>query len=254
MEKPKLKTGKAGSTVKPKGQNVRTTLPPIKDPSTAATKGGKKGNIKTPSLPKKKQILKSKEAANPKASPNASTSTPVAAPDIAAVTLPVLGEVTVRYNHYAKPFQTRDGCLDPILVDDEYALTFAYPNAKLHLSTYSPSDFSYEEKGLTSCPLVSENSEGIFQKLQQGCTYWVHIEEDSVANLEYIARQEAYAAEQAAKRKEAEEESEQIGNIRVEKGESCSCIEGNPCLDRYGCKNWEKRFEIATKNGWKGFS
>jgi hypothetical protein len=35
--------------------------------------------------------------------------------------------------------------------------------------------------------------------------------------------------------------------------ESCSCIEGNPCVDRYCCKNWEKRFEIAKKNGWKGF-
>lgn len=35
--------------------------------------------------------------------------------------------------------------------------------------------------------------------------------------------------------------------------ESCSCIEGNPCLDEYGCRDWHHRFEIASQNGWKGF-
>ena len=28
---------------------------------------------------------------------------------------------------------------------------------------------------------------------------------------------------------------------------SCSCVEGNPCVSPYNCKNWEKRFEIAKK-------
>jgi len=35
--------------------------------------------------------------------------------------------------------------------------------------------------------------------------------------------------------------------------ESCSCIEGNPCVDQYVCKNWPMRFAIAKQNGWKGF-
>ena len=35
--------------------------------------------------------------------------------------------------------------------------------------------------------------------------------------------------------------------------ESCSCIEGNPCIDEYGCRDWHNRFATAQKNGWKGF-
>ena len=26
---------------------------------------------------------------------------------------------------------------------------------------------------------------------------------------------------------------------------SCSCLEGNPCLSQYTCKDWAHRFEIA---------
>ena len=37
--------------------------------------------------------------------------------------------------------------------------------------------------------------------------------------------------------------------------DGCSCIEGNPCTEanKYNCKNWNNRYEIAKKNGWKGF-
>eukprot|EP00976_Prorocentrum_cordatum_P017338 349051-Prorocentrum_minimum.AAC.3 len=35
---------------------------------------------------------------------------------------------------------------------------------------------------------------------------------------------------------------------------SCSCVEGNPCMSAYNCKNWAKRFEVAKANGWKGHS
>ena len=35
--------------------------------------------------------------------------------------------------------------------------------------------------------------------------------------------------------------------------EGCSCLYGNPCQDQYVCQNWANRFEVAKKNGWKGF-
>ena len=35
---------------------------------------------------------------------------------------------------------------------------------------------------------------------------------------------------------------------------SCSCLFGNPCVNEYGCMDWANRFEVAKKNGWKGFS
>jgi hypothetical protein len=28
-------------------------------------------------------------------------------------------------------------------------------------------------------------------------------------------------------------------------GASCSCVEGNPCVSRYSCKHWDRRFEVA---------
>ena len=36
-------------------------------------------------------------------------------------------------------------------------------------------------------------------------------------------------------------------------GASCSCLEGNPCVVAYNCKDWVHRFEVAKANGWKGF-
>ena len=44
-----------------------------------------------------------------------------------------------------------------------------------------------------------------------------------------------------------------IGDVGA-RGEGCSCLYGNPCQDQYVCKNWANRFEVAKKNGWKGFS
>merc|ERR1711957_947209 len=31
------------------------------------------------------------------------------------------------------------------------------------------------------------------------------------------------------------------------KNESCSCIEGNPCVDRITCKDWENREKVAER-------
>ena len=33
---------------------------------------------------------------------------------------------------------------------------------------------------------------------------------------------------------------------------SCSCLEGNPCAQAYGCRDWARRFEVARRNGWRG--
>ena len=43
------------------------------------------------------------------------------------------------------------------------------------------------------------------------------------------------------------------GAIGGERKEGCSCLYGNPCQDQYVCQNWAARFDVAKKNGWKGF-
>lgn len=164
------------------------------------------------------------------------------------------GSVIIRYNHYKKSFPITSGSTTSAAVDAEYFLSFAYPGSRIHLSTYSPSDFSYEEKGFSSKPLMSEQPIGVYKGLKVGVEYWVDIEEDPKEKEEYEKRQQKLAEESAKKRAE-EEESEKSGAklIQKTKTESCSCIEGNPCLDKYCCKDWEHRYDVAKKHGWKGF-
>ena len=164
------------------------------------------------------------------------------------------GSVIIRYNHYKKSFPISSGSTTSAAVDAEYFLSFAYPGSRIHLSTYSPSDFSYEEKGFTSKPLIAEQPVGAYKGLRVGVEYWVDIEEDQKEKEEYEKRQQKLAEESAKKRAE-DEELEKSGAklIQKTKTESCSCIEGNPCLDKYCCKDWEHRYDIAKKHGWKGF-
>lgn len=164
------------------------------------------------------------------------------------------GTITIRYNHYKKPFSIISGSTTAAAVDAEYFLSFAFPGAKIHLSLYSPSDFSFEDKGLTSRPLIPEQPIGVFRNLKAGGEYWVDIEEDAKEKEAYEQRQQAIA-EANAKKRAIDEELEKSGAALINKVkiESCSCIEGNPCLDRYCCKDWEHRYEVAKKHGWKGF-
>ena len=41
--------------------------------------------------------------------------------------------------------------------------------------------------------------------------------------------------------------------ILGEDSSGCSCLYGNPCAMPHACKDWRNRFEVAKKNGWKGF-
>ena len=138
-------------------------------------------------------------------------------------------------------------------IDAEYYITFAFPGAKIHLTSYGPSDFSYEDKGFTSPPIELETPVGTFQRLEADKVYYVQVEEESKAKQEYEERQEKKAAENAKKRAQQEAAEADGLTITKTKMESCSCIEGNPCLDRMCCKDWENRFEVAKKFGWKGF-
>lgn len=75
------------------------------------------------------------------------------------------GHVTIRYNHYKKKFQITGGSTTAAAVDAEYYLTFAFPNCKIHLTKFSPSDFTFEDQGFTSRPILPENLIGTFTGL-----------------------------------------------------------------------------------------
>jgi hypothetical protein len=163
------------------------------------------------------------------------------------------GEVVIRYNHYKKKFPVSDGSTTSVAVDEEYFLSFAFPKSKIHITLYGPSDFSFEALGLTARPVLTESPEGTYWGLDPSKEYWVEIEEDPAERKAYEIRQDELAKQSAAQRALEEDRCQDSNMIVKVKVESCSCIEGNPCLDRYACKDWEHRYDVAKRNGWKGF-
>jgi hypothetical protein len=94
---------------------------------------------------------------------------------------------------------------------------------------------------------IKEDPRGTYQGLEADKTYYVYVEQekDQLARDQEMMRLRA----KASKESEAMKPNRDDGRIL----ESCSCIYGNPCVDEYGCRDWDNRFAIATKNGWKGF-
>ena len=110
-------------------------------PAPAATAKGKTGTT-APSKGAKGKVAPS-GGAKPATKAAAAPPEPVVDPNKG-----INGEVTICYNHYKKKFPIVDASTTQAAVDEEYYLTFAFPNSKLHLSVYSPSDFSFEDNGM----------------------------------------------------------------------------------------------------------
>ncbi|KDO30644.1 hypothetical protein SPRG_04545 [Saprolegnia parasitica CBS 223.65] len=175
-------------------------------------------------------------------------------PPVPEPALPVLdprrnGSIVVRYNHYKKAFPIANGSTTTAEIDAQYFLLSVFPKAALRLSRYGPSDFGYEENGENERPMLREDPPGVYHDLLDGDVVWVHVEEDAAERAAYEERQDAYAKAAATKRAEAPPPN----GLLKENTESCSCLEGNPCVDRYCCKDWDHRLEVAKRHGWKGF-
>ncbi|RHY27655.1 hypothetical protein DYB37_005173 [Aphanomyces astaci] len=257
----------------PKGKNLPSGTFSGAKPATSSTKlpqigaaKTRKAHAKPATNPSKKQSCQPRSVHNdneqlkttpPPPESGVSLAEP-RSPPLAALEPPVtetskqqVGKVLVRYNHYTKEFAISGGSTTAQAIDGQYFLSGVFPNSILHLSRFSPSDFSFEAQGLTDRPMVHEAPLGVYQDLEVGATYWIHIEEDAAERAAYEKRQAEFAAGKAKDRVE-KEERQRMTLVR-EKVESCSCVEGNPCVDKYCCKDWDHRHAVATKHGWKGF-
>jgi hypothetical protein len=105
-----------------------------------------------------------------------------------AVAVKDSGDVMIRFNHYKKTFPVVNGIIESSLIDAEYYITFAYPNCKIHLSKYGPSDFSYEAES-TEKPLEQETPPGTFINLRTDIVYFIVVEEDDAEKTAYEERQ-----------------------------------------------------------------
>ena len=93
---------------------------------------------------------------------------------------PIIGEVTVRYNHYKKPFKTIDNVLTWDSIDEQFSFSFVFKgNYELKLRPEKERDVYLETNGKS------------FINLTQGAIYFVEVVEDpEEANKEkttYIA-------------------------------------------------------------------
>jgi hypothetical protein len=173
------------------------------------------------------------------------------------------GMVTVRFNHYKPAFPISGGRLPASAVDEELSLSFAYPGCRLVLHAGSLDGAEVRvaaaagSKGAAPPPPPpTAISDTLWEGLVPGETYWVRVVEDAAEAAASAARQAEWAAARASERAAAPAPSASAaagGGIVKEKLEGCSCIEGNPCMDAYGCRNWKDRYEVAKAHGWKGF-
>jgi hypothetical protein len=147
------------------------------------------------------------------------------------------GEVMVRYNHYKKTFKIAEGVLDWNDVNEEYALSFVFKGA------FGRTVVNMQ----TEQPVVQEGNR--YKGLKLGVEYRLDIEEDPTT---IIAPSKPYVASSAGVTGRVLESSDGDGMF-ADKA-SCSCVYGNPCAVSYNCEDWNNRFDVAKRNGWKGFS
>eukprot|EP01031_Cornospumella_fuschlensis_P033320 gene33320-40305_t len=158
------------------------------------------------------------------------------------------GNVTLIYEQYNEPFPIVNGSTTQENIDEVYCLSFVMPNCLIHLSTYPPAewrilDAEQKYEGL----YIKEEPRGVYQGLMKDATYYVYVEQEA----QQLKRDQEMTRQRLAK--EASSAPKPLPKDDGRVLESCSCIYGNPCVDEYGCKDWNNRFAVATKNGWKGF-
>ncbi|KAJ1458950.1 hypothetical protein M885DRAFT_561143 [Pelagophyceae sp. CCMP2097] len=167
--------------------------------------------------------------------------------------------VVVHYSSYKNAFECRDGVARWQDVDVEYCISFvfkgefakrirAFPKGATTHSAESPA--VAESMGVLGSGAEGRDAaldELYFHGLDANFEgrYVLEVKEDEAAGLGVETRTGPI---QFASR--AGEGDSGIGGAPRKEG--CSCLYGNPCADKYVCDAWDKRFEVAKKNGWKG--
>jgi hypothetical protein len=163
------------------------------------------------------------------------------------------GKVVLIYEQYNEEFPIINGTITAESIDEVYCLSFVMPHCLIHLSKLNPKEKRDKETKETQLQqqqiYVHEEPIGLFHGLENNVTYYIYVQQQEE---QLLKDQENFKL--ANKSDNNNEALKSL--IKKDDGrnlESCSCIYGNPCVDEYGCKDWDNRFAISTKNGWKGF-
>lgn len=153
------------------------------------------------------------------------------------------GNVIINYQMYNELFPIVNNTLTSERINEDYGLYDVMPGCQIKLSQIDSKArtlYSNNHNGIEA-PWIKEDPIGTFIELLADETYYCIV----IENPEQYARD----MEQLTNRLLLEG-----NNILEEKrAEGCSCLYGNPCVDQYICKDWDNRFAVSKKNGWKGF-
>ncbi|KDO30826.1 hypothetical protein SPRG_04727 [Saprolegnia parasitica CBS 223.65] len=239
--RPKPSTTKAIPSAKKPNSN--TKLPAI-DPSAVSS-------TTTPSIDAIANVV-APERLPPLDAPRSDTTSamaPVDAPartsdtepdGIAALGGVETGDVILVYELYREPFPIENGAIATSAIDEAYALSFVMPACHIHLSVHAPAE-KRERDIQGDAVYLPEIAPGLIGTLCASATYYVYVTEDA-------------ATLQAVPPSTTQRGSFQELTLGDGRGfDSCTCIEGTPCVDEGGCRNWRSRYAIATEHGWEGF-
>jgi len=158
----------------------------------------------------------------------------------------------VRYNHYNEEFDLVDGKLDFEEVDEKYCISFVF-KGNWTIKLQGPGNSELLPDGGALQKTVDDEGDpkviGTFSGLVADAQYVIAVDEDpALAD----APRKTYTATSGMQGRADFDDGEDL-MLGVDKS-SCSCLFGNPCASSYNCKDWNNRFDVAKKNGWKGFS
>lgn len=112
--------------------------------------------------------------------------------------------VIIHYEQLTKSFPIVNGSLESSKIDKLWDITTTYPNTKICLSAFSPSDFGYEDFGMNERPYIDERKK-VFLGLKHENQYWVYIDEEEEVD-EYEKRRLAFMRMESQKIFIAEED------------------------------------------------
>ena len=161
------------------------------------------------------------------------------------------GTCCVRFNHYKKILKITNGKLTAEAVDDELSLSFVFKNCKIHLAhsdTGSAAEKEPREPQFLKEEINALDQSTVFCDLISDTVYWACVEENSIEKAAFEKRQ----SEKIVPIYTGKSDDDDNNGIVKERQESCSCIEGNPCMSAYNCKDWANRFDLAKAHGWRG--
>ena len=169
-------------------------------------------------------------------------------------------EIVVTYSHYKTAFPCRNGVVRWPSIDEEYAISFifkgdfakrvrAYPpgvttanSEKAPLLVLAKGKKGVDDFGDADAALDEDYWLGLSSDFDG--KYTLEVDEDVAAGLGVETRDGPLVLN---------DNPNDVGlPLGERKTEGCSCLFGNPCQDKYVCKDWNNRFDVAKKNGWKG--